>query len=174
SEITSWTNYLNSTTNRVETTADSEPDLDFETAAGLVIADGYSVNGVAFDPSYAWTLSTARYNDGRKKFPELGLGNNLTGFQGVPAATSSTVSGKVNDGDATDNKVKAILGDYQGGIRWGVQRNIPFRVLEFGDPDNAGKDLAGYNQVLLRAEVVYAWYVFADRFSVIENATADE
>ena len=174
SEITSWTNYLNSTTNRVETTAASEPDIDFETAAGLVIADGYSVNGVAFDPSYAWTLSTARYNDGRKKFPELGLGNNLTGFQGVPAATSSTVSGKVNDGDATDNKVKAILGDYQGGIRWGVQRNIPFRVLEFGDPDNTGKDLAGYNQVLLRAEVVYAWYVFADRFSVIENATADE
>src|SRR5699024_914341 len=103
SEITSWTNYLNSTTNRVETTAASEPDIDLATAACLVIADGYSVNGVAFDPSCAWTLSTARYSDGRKKFPELGLGNNLTGFQGVPAATSSTVSGKVNDGDATDN-----------------------------------------------------------------------
>lgn len=172
-ELTAWTNYLNSTTNRVETTAASEPDMDFETAAGLVIADGYAVNGVALDPSYAWTLSTARYGDGRKKYPEMGLGNDVTSFSGLSAATSSTVSGRVNDGDVTDNKVKAIIGDYNGGVRWGVQRQIPFRVLEFGDPDNTGKDLAGHNQVLLRAEVVYAWYVFANRFAVIENATAD-
>ena len=46
-------------------------------------------------------------------------------------------------------------------------------MLEFGDPDNSGKDLAGQNQVLFRAEVVYAWYVDAARFAVIENATAD-
>jgi hypothetical protein len=172
-ELTAWTNYLNSTTNRVEITGTSEPDMDFEQAAGLVIGSGYAVNGVAFDPSYAWTLSTARYSDGRKKFPELGLGNSIGGFLGINASTSSTVSGKVKDGDATDNKVRAILGDYASGVRWGVQRTIPFRVLEYGDPDNTGNDLAGHNQVLLRAEVVYAWYVFADRFAVIEDAVAN-
>ena len=75
-EITSWTNYLNTTTKRVPVGANA--DMDFEAAAGKVIADGYPVNGVAFDPSYAWTLSTARYADGRKKYPELGLGNGIS------------------------------------------------------------------------------------------------
>ena len=167
---TTWTNYLDTTTKRV--TAGANADMDFEEAAGMVIGDGVSLNGVAFDPQYAWTLSTARYTDGRKKYPELGLGNGLSSFEGVNSATSSTVSGKARDGDATDNGVRAILGDFQGGIRWGIQRNFPFRVLEFGDPDGAGRDLAGHNEILFRVEIVYGWYVFADRFSVIEIAPA--
>ena len=166
-EIASWTNYLNTTTKRV--TAGADADLDFEQAAGLVIADGYAVNGVAFDPSYAWTLSTARYQDGRKKYPELGLGNGISSFEGVNSATSSTVSGKAKDGEATDNGVKAILGDFQGGIRWGIQKSFPFRMLEWGDPDNAGRDLAGHNEILFRTEIVYGWYVFDDHFAVIEG-----
>lgn len=169
-EIVAWTNYLNTTTKRVEVGADA--DLDFETAAGLVIGDGYSVNGVAFDPMHAWTLSTARYADGRKKYPELGLGAGLSAFEGVSASVSSTTSGKPKDGDAADNKVRAIVGDYAGGIRWGVQRSFPFRMLEFGDPDNAGRDLAGHNEILFRTEIVYGWYVFADRFAIIEDLVA--
>lgn len=165
--ISSWTNYLNTTTNRVE--AGANADLDFEAAAGLVIGSGYGVNGVAFDPKYAWTLSTARYNDGRKKYPDLGLGAGLSSFEGVSAAVSTTVSGKPTDGDTTDNQVRAIIGNYQSGIRWGVQRSFPFRVLEYGDPDNTGRDLAGHNEVLLRGEVVYGWYVFAEQFAVIED-----
>src|SRR5690606_31589698 len=141
-----------------------------ETAAGLVIGDGYRPTGIAMDPAYAWTLSTARYGDGRKKYPELGLGVDVSAFEGLQASISSTVSGKPNDGDANDNGVRGIVGNFQQGIRWGVQKNFPFRMLEFGDPDNTGRDLAGHNEVLFRAEVIYAWYVFADQFSVIENA----
>ena len=169
--ISTWSNYLNSTTKRIEI-ATAGADLDFETAAGLVIGAGYSPNGVALDPKHAWTLSTARYADGRKKYPELGLGINVSSFEGVNASVSSTVSGKPVDGSVADNKVRAILGDFQGGIRWAVQKTIPFRMLEFGDPDNTGKDLAGHNQVLFRAELVYGWYVDPDRFAVIENAVA--
>lgn len=168
--ITTWTNYLNTTTKRVESGANA--DLDFEAAAGLVIGAGYGVNGVALDPKHAWKLSTARYADGRKKFPELGLGAGITSFQGVNAAISTTVSGKPTDGSTADNKVRAIVGNFQSGIRWGVQRTIPFRVLEYGDPDNTGRDLAGHNEVLLRAEIVYAWYAFADQFAVIEDLVA--
>ncbi|MGZ5422629.1 MAG: hypothetical protein ACXWDF_10695 [Aeromicrobium sp.] len=171
--ITAWTNYLNTTTNRVETTATSEADLDVEAAAGLVIGDGYRPTGIAFDPSYAWTVSTARYNDGRKKYPELGLGVDVSSFEGLRASVSSTVSGKPVDGAVADNNVKAIVGNYEQGIRWGIQKTFPFRMLEFGDPDNTGRDLAGHNEVLFRAEVIYAWYVFVDQFAVIENATPD-
>lgn len=162
--ITSWTNYLDTTTNRVEAGAD--PDLDVEAAAGLVIADGGMVNGIALDPSYAWTLATARYTDGRKKYPELGLGVNVSSFEGLNASVSNTVSGQP---EATDTGVKAIVGDFQTGIRWGVQRTFPFRMLEYGDPDNTGRDLAGHNEVLFRAEVIYAWHVFTDLFAVIEE-----
>jgi hypothetical protein len=79
------------------------------------------------------------------------------------------VSGKAKDGEATDNGVKAILGDFQGGIYWGIQKSFPFRMLEFGDPDNAGRDLAGHNELLFRTEIVYAWYVWPEKFSVIEG-----
>lgn len=165
--VAAWSNYLNTTTNRVEKGANA--DIDVETAAGLVIADGYSPTGIAMDPSYAWTLSTARYADGRKKYPELGFGVDVSNFEGLRASVSSTVSGKPKDGDAADNKVRAILGNFEQGIRWGVQRTFPFRMLEFGDPDNTGRDLAGHNEVLFRAEVIFAWYVFADQFAVIED-----
>jgi len=169
-EITGWTNYLDTTTNRV--TIGAAADLDIEQAAGAVIGGGFSPTGVAFDPAYAWTLSTARYEDGRKKYPELGLGVNVSGFEGLRASVSSTVSGKARDGDATDNGNRAIIGNWDQGLRWGVQRTFPFRMLQYGDPDNTGRDLAGHNEVLFRAEVIYAWYVFADQFAVIENAVA--
>ncbi|QAB17479.1 phage major capsid protein [Leucobacter muris] len=165
--ITSWTNYLNSTTNRVEVGANA--DIDVETAAGLVIADGYRPTGIAMDPAHAWTLSTARYADGRKKYPELGFGVDISSFEGLDASISSTVSGKPKDGDSADNGVRGIVGNFRQGIRWGVQRTFPFRMLEFGDPDNTGRDLAGHNEVLFRAEVIFAWYVFVDQFAVIET-----
>lgn len=168
--IATWTNFLNATTNRVEIGAASNPDLDVEAAAGLVIDAGYRPTGIALDPSYAWTMSTARYADGRKKYPELGLGVDVTSFEGLAASVSSTVSGKARDGDLADNKVRGIVGNFTQGIKWGVQRTFPFRMLEFGDPDNTGRDLAGHNEVLFRAEVIFAWYVDTAQFAVIEDA----
>src|SRR4029077_4066230 len=69
---------INTTTNRTEVVGASTADTEFETAAGLLIANGYTPNGVALDPKFAWTLSTARFADGRKKFPELGLGTAIS------------------------------------------------------------------------------------------------
>lgn len=162
--ISAWTNYLNLTDHRV--TMGDDADLDVEEAAGLVIGDSVTPTGIALDTSYAWTLSTARYDDGRKKYPELGLGINITSFEGLDASVSNTVSGRP---EADDTGVRAIIGDFRQGLRWGIQRTFPFRMLEHGDPDNTGRDLQGHNEVLFRAEVIYAWYVFTDRFAVIET-----
>lgn len=166
-ELTGWTNYLDATTNRVEIGATPTPDLELEAAAGLVIGNEKAVNGVALDPSYAWKISTARYADGRKKFPEVGLGVNVSQFEGIPASVSKTVRG--GGAPAPDTKTRAIVGDFKGGIRWGVQRELPVRKFDSGDPDGQG-DLARNNQIALRLEIVYGWYVFADRFAVIEDA----
>jgi len=169
--ITAWTNYLNATDNRVEI-GTAGPELELEAAVGLLVGGGVAPTGVALSAGYAWSFSTERYDDGRKKYPELGLGINVTNLEGLRASVSSTVQGKARDGDATDNNVRAIVGDYNTGIRWGVQRNIPFQVIPYGDPDNSGRDLKGHNEVALRMEVVYAWHVFPERFAVIENAAA--
>lgn len=168
--ITAWTNYLNSTTNRIEVAA-AGAEMELEAAVGALVGSGVAPTGIALSAGYAWSFSTERYADGRKKYPELGLGINVTNLEGLRASVSSTVQGKARDGDATDNNVRAIVGDYNAGIRWGVQRNIPFQVIPYGDPDNSGRDLKGHNEVALRMEVVYAWYVFPERFAVIENAT---
>jgi hypothetical protein len=157
---------IGTTTNQVELTTASllTPDLVIEQAAGLVIADGYIPNGIAFDPSYAWTTATSRYADGRKKFPELGYGSNVSSFEGLPAFSSSTVSGLPEA--SVDSKIKAIVGQWDA-FRWGVQKDVPVRMYTTGDPDGLG-DLARLNQIALRLEVVYAWAVMdLDAFGLV-------
>ena len=156
---------IGSSTNQVELTTGTltTPDLVIEQAAGLVIADGYIPNGIAFDPTYSWTVATARYADGRKKYPELGFGASITSFEGLPAFSSSTVSGVPEAAAATG--VKAIIGQWDA-FRWGVQKDIPVEVIKYGDPDGLG-DLKRKNQIALRLEIVFGWYVFADRFAKI-------
>jgi hypothetical protein len=169
------------TTNVVEVldgtgvSAPAGPDIEVETAVGLVISDGYTPNGIAFDPSYVWTLATARYTDGRKKFPELGFGLDVGNFQGLRTSSSTTVSAPeatIGGGAyaSTNPNVKAIVGDFSQ-IRWGVQRNIPIEVIKFGDPDGLG-DLKRKNQIALRLEIVWGWALMdTDAFAKIINAT---
>lgn len=160
-----------STTNAVEITTPTltTPDIVIEQAAGLIIADGYVPNGIAFDPTYAWTIATSRYADGRKKYPEVGYGANLTAFEGLSAFSSSTVSATP---EAVNTNVKAIVGQWDL-LRWGVQRNIPVELIKFGDPDGQG-DLKRQNQIALRLEVVYGWGIMdLDGFAKITDAVAN-
>lgn len=161
-----------STTNAVEITTATltTPDLVIEQAAGLVIADGYVPTGIAFDPTYSWTVATSRYSDGRKKYPELGFGANISSFEGLPAFSSSTVSG-LPEASANTN-IKAIIGQWDA-FRWGVQENIPVELIQFGDPDGLG-DLKRKNQIALRFEVVYGWAVMdLDAFAKVTDAVAN-
>ena len=163
---------IGTTTNSVELTTATlnTPDLAIEQAAGLIIADGFLPNGVAFDPTYAWNLATARYADGRKKYPELGFGGSITTFEALQAYSSSTVSGTPEA--SANTGVKAILGDWSL-LRWGVQKNVPVELIRFGDPDGQG-DLKRQNQIALRAEIVYGWGVMdLDGFSTIVDKVAN-
>ena len=152
-------------------------DIEVETCAGLVIADGFVPNGIALDPSYAWTLATARYTDGRKKYPDLGFGTAISNFEGLNASVSSTVSAPeatISGGAyaSTNPNIKAIVGDFSQ-IRWGVQRSIPVEKIVYGDPDGNG-DLKAKNQIALRGEVVFGWAIMdLDAFGVIKNAVVE-
>lgn len=166
--ISSWTNYLNTTTKRVEQ-ATATVDADIQTAVGLVMKAGYAVSGLALDPTYAFALATTPISttDTRQRYPELGFGSSITSFRGIKTAVTSTVSATP---EAADTKVRAITGDFQDGIYWGIQKDLPVELIRFGDPDGQG-DLKRKNQIALRLEVVYGWHVFSERFAVIENAT---
>jgi HK97 family phage major capsid protein len=162
---TTITESLTGVTNIV--TIGTDADLDVESAVGLVVADEFTPNGIAFDPKYAWTLATARYTDGRKKYPELGFGTDITNFGGLPASVSTTVSGLPEA--AADTKVRGIVGDWTT-LRWGVQRNIGLTKILYGDPDGLG-DLSRKNQIALRAEVVYGWaFLDLNAFALLKVA----
>jgi len=164
--ITAWTNYLNSTTKRISLADASAIDDYVDDAVGLVVDDDWAVNGIAFAPKFAHSLARLKDSDGRKKYPELGFGTNVSSFATLPASVSSTVSGTPEATEPTN--VEAIVGDFQNGIRWGIQRDLPLELIQYGDPDGQG-DLKRKNQIALRLEIAYGWYVFADQFAVIET-----
>ena len=132
-------------------TLSSKYDEAIESAAALIINNGYTPAGIAMDPTLSFALSTMRDTTGRKIYPDLGFGQNITNFLGMNAAISDTVSAK--NEISTDSKLVGIVGQFDA-FRWGVQRSIGAHLIEFGDPDGLG-DLQRQNQIAIRAEIVY-------------------
>jgi len=172
--ITSWDNYVTATTKRI-VQDEADADEDFRQAVGLLVngTPSSQVNGVAIDPKFAWALADLKARDGsgetsQQRYPQLGFGTNVSDFMGVPVAQGDTVSGTP---EATDTGVRAIVGDFQNGIRWGVQRELPIEIIRYGDPDGQG-DLKRKNQIALRLEIVYGWYAFTNRFALVTAAPA--
>lgn len=173
-EISAWTNYLTATNKNVELSKDVDADAVIREAVGLIMNDAKAapVTGIALDPKLSWALASLTgktangQSDGVQRYPNLGFGADVTEFLGLRAAQSNTVSGVP---EAADTGVRGIVGDFDNGIRWGVQRELPVEIIQFGDPDGQG-DLKRQNQIALRLEIVYGWHVFADRFAVIKKA----
>lgn len=138
-------------TKQSTTLVDTKYDEAVEAAEGTVISAGYTPTGIAMDPALSFGLSTMRDTTGRKIYPELGFGQNITNFAGMNAAVSDTVSAKNEISVAS--KLLGITGQFDA-FRWGVQRSIGAHLIEYGDPDGLG-DLQRNNQVAIRAEIVY-------------------
>ena len=175
--VSGWDNYAAATTKKVELDAKIDADQSIRAAAGLLIqqTNPVSVNGFAVDPRLTWALAALQTKNadgsasGLQRYPQLGLGTGINSFLGINTAQGDTVSGQPEA--KTDTKVRGILGDFQNGIRWGVQRNLPLELIRFGDPDGQG-DLKRRNQIAIRMEIVYGWYVFTDRFALVTEKAA--
>ena len=156
-------------TSNTSTLSGTAYDEAIEAAAGLVITAGYTPTGIALDPTLSFGLSTMRDTTGRKIYPEIGFGVNLSSFEGMTAAVGDTVSASKEAATATG--ILGIVGDFDA-FRWGVQRNIAAKTIEYGDPDGLG-DLQRLNQVAIRAEVVYGIGIMdLDAFATIVSAAA--
>lgn len=152
---TSITDYLGLTTNSVTATV-GDPQADLDAAIAALLVSSYTPDGFALDPQYANTFRTQRNTLGQPLFPEVPLNVKATGYiSGLPVAVTDTVSAPEA---ATATSILGLIGNFEQGFKWGIVRNIPLTLIEFGDPDGLG-DLKRKNEVAIRAEAYYAWGV---------------
>ncbi|MGP1598367.1 phage major capsid protein [Peptoanaerobacter stomatis] len=148
SSVIGTNNFDNIVTQTVSFTA-NDPDANIEAAIAMIHGSEGDVNGLAISPIFSSALAKMKVN-GVRLFPELAWGANPGSINGLKADINRTVE------NATV-KDRAIIGDFANMVKWGYAKEIPFEVIKYGDPDNSGKDLKGYNQVYLRAEVYLGW-----------------
>ena len=142
------TNHFDSIVSQTVAYTEADPDANIEAAVALVQGSGGVVNGLAMSPTFSAALAQMKVN-GVKQFPELAWGANPGSLNGLKADINATVSAGTVD--------HAIIGDFAEMFKWGYAKQIPFEVIKYGDPDNSGKDLKGYNQVYLRSETYLGW-----------------
>lgn len=134
----------------------AQVEENIESAIALVHGSNEVVSGMAMSTEMSSELAKLKVN-GVKQYPELAWGANPGSINGLPVDINTTVS------EGIDNKEKAIVGDFANMFKWGYAKEIPLEVIEFGDPDNSGKDLKGYNQVYLRAEAYIGWGILDEK-----------
>ena len=148
----------------------TDPNADVETAIATIHATDNEVTGMIMSPAFRSALAQQKDAQGLPMFPELAWGNAPTDINGLNVEVNRTVS------DMATNNARAYLGDFANYFKWGYSKQIPLKVIEYGDPDNSGNDLQGYNQVYLRAEVFLGWGILdPEAFAVIvEDDEQDE
>lgn len=144
------TNHFDSQVTQTVDFVTDDPDGNIESAVALVQGSEGVVNGAALDPQFSAALAQMKVN-GVKQFPELAWGANPGSINGLRADVNNTVSASGTNDDV------AILGDFANMFQWGYAKQIPMEVIRYGDPDNSGNDLKGYNQVYLRSETYLGW-----------------
>ena len=127
-------------------------DDNIDAAIQTIVAKGGEVTGIALSPTAGQNLAKIKVN-GVVQYPEFRFGQNPDSFYGMKSDINKNLT--VTGGTAeTDH---AIVGDFQNRFKWGYAENIPMEIIEFGDPDGAGRDLKAYNEICLRAEAFIGW-----------------
>ena len=128
---------------------EKDPDKNIEDAVKLIQGSDNIITGMAIDSQFSSALAQLRDGNNNRLFPTLAWGANPGSINGLQTDINNTVSAGSGD--------YAILGDFTNMFQWGFSKQIPMDVIQYGDPDNSGKDLKGYNQVYLRSETYLGW-----------------
>jgi len=139
------------TDNVIEYNAGNIED-DIDTAVQTIVNNGGDVNGLALSNLAASALGKVKVN-GVVQYPEFRFGGRPESFHGMKTDVNRTLT-TVAEGAEKDH---VIVGDFANSFKWGYALNIPMEIIEFGDPDNTGRDLKAYNEILLRAEAFIGW-----------------
>lgn len=151
-------------TGNIVTYAEDKFDDNIDAAVQQIVAKGGEVTGLALSPVGGQALAKLKVN-GVTQYPEFRFGQNPDSFYGMKSDVNKNLT--VTGGTAqTDH---AIVGDFENRFKWGYAENIPMEIIEYGDPDGAGRDLKAYNEILLRAEAFIGWGILdADSFARVK------
>lgn len=151
-------------TGNIVTYAEDKFDDNIDAAVQQIVAKGGEVTGLALSPVGGQALAKLKVN-GVVQYPEFRFGQNPDSFYGMKSDVNKNLT--VTGGTAQTNH--AIVGDFENRFKWGYTENIPMEIIEYGDPDGAGRDLKAYNEILLRAEAFIGWGILdADSFARVK------
>lgn len=142
---------------------EAKVDENIDTAVQAIVAKGGEVTGIAISPAAGQALAKVKVN-GVVQYPEFRFGQNPDSFFGMKSDVNKnlTISGSADQDHA-------IVGDFENRFKWGYSENIPLEIIEYGDPDGAGRDLKAYNEICLRAEAFIGWGILdADAFARVK------
>ena len=150
------TNHFDSKVTQTVTYTKGTPDANLDGIIDAVQGADGDVTGMALSNTFGADMATVKEN-GVRQYPEFRFGASPTSLGGMAVDVNKTVyNATVKD--------HAIVGDFQNAFKWGFSKNIPLEVIKYGDPDNSGKDLKGYNQVYVRAEVYLGWGILVPEY----------
>lgn len=153
-------NHLDAKVTQKVTYAAATPDANIEAAIALVEGSDGEVTGMVISPAARTALAAMTRQSGEKLYPDFQFGGKPSNLGAYALDINKTVS--VGDVD------HAIVGDFENMLKWGYSKEVPLEIIKYGDPDNSGKDLKGYNQVYIRAEIYLGWGILdGDSFARI-------
>ena len=161
------TNNFDSKVTQTVDYAEATPDSNIEAAIALVEGAENEVNGIAISPDVRSDLAAMKNSSNEKLYPEFAFGGKPTSLGSQKLDINNTVS------YGSTTKDKGIVGDFANMFKWGYAKEIPLQIIEYGDPDNSGMDLKGYNQIYIRAEVFLGWGIL-DANSFARIVTPEE
>ena len=151
-------------TSNIVNFAEDKFDDNIDAAVQQIVAKGGEVTGLALSPIGGQALAKLKVN-GIVQYPEFRFGQNPDSFYGMKSDVNKNLT--ITGGNAQTNH--AIVGDFENRFKWGYAENIPMEIIEYGDPDGAGRDLKAYNEILLRAEAFIGWGILdADSFARVK------
>lgn len=165
SEVIGSNNFDSKVTQTV-TYDSTKPDANIESAIALVEGSDGDVTGIVIAPDVRADLAAMTKQNGEKLYPDFAFGGKPKSLGAQALDINKTVS--------RNSKDKGIVGDFANMFKWGYAKQIPLEIIKYGDPDNSGKDLKGYNQVYIRAEVYLGWGILDENsFARIEEAVEE-
>ena len=141
-------------------------DSNIDDAVQAIVTTDNEVTGIAMSPAAGQAMSKVKVNN-VVQFPEFRFGQRPDNFFGMELDINKTLTAQSGKG----KKNHAIVGDFQNRFKWGYAENIPMEIIEYGDPDGAGRDLKAYNEILLRTEAYIGWGILDEKaFARVEEA----
>lgn len=137
---------------------------NMEAAIAGVNAADHEVSGAIMGSTIRAALAAMVDGDNRPVFPELAWGGRPNTLNGLKVDFNGQTV------EFNSAKTRAIVGDFANYFKWGIAKELPIQVIQYGNPDNdaiAG-DLAGHNQVYIRGEAYVGWGILdASAFATI-------